>query len=482
MVTASIEHSRWVSKMIARKERITMPSFANAFGYTSEQDAHSAFSKLISSTNIPQARHQHNTEDNRGEVVSGSQQVAKNLIWEESNNLVQSHVDTQRDGSSDSFSAMGLEDASSSSVTGSVLAMPSTMTAPNCLRQESQDHATFLSHKTLPEASSSPAPFPVVSLVDYYGLLASGHSTAQDPVQSKRASFGRNLTLDDISSHQGSPSKADDGNCPSDVTPPIYYPRCSLGSNLLSDDPAVSSFVDQDDPAQSTTRLYSWNFLDGRGRVDSNVDSYWVCNGTAIGAELMRFRRWTVENNGGFTKARQKLAVDFIFLVEEEYRTDDQQGQVNNEIWDALCDAVRDHVQPLPKTVVNDVHEWAHRMANNKMGAFEQMLEESPPVDRNLNAILTKMTNNSQFWSTQARNEDTYLKSQLGPFLDTYFGKLRYSTSDWTPTQDDTMDPESSTLIPDYGTAAPIGEQRYFVLLLEGKIAGNAGQCQMWTT
>ncbi|KAK3845405.1 MAG: hypothetical protein J3R72DRAFT_29278 [Linnemannia gamsii] len=235
--------------------------------------------------------------------------------------------------------------------------MPSTMTAPNCLSQESQGHATFLSHKTLPEASSSPAPFPVVSPVDHHGLLASGHSTAQDPGQSRRVSFGRNLTPDDISSHQGSPSKADDGNCPSDVTPPIYSPQCSPGSNLLSDDPADSSFVDQDDPAQSTTRLYSWNFLDGRGRVDSDVDSYWVCNGTAIGAELMRFRRWTVENNGGFTKARQKLAVNFIFLVEEEYWTDGLQGEVNDEIWDATCDAVRDHVQPLPKTVANDVHE-----------------------------------------------------------------------------------------------------------------------------
>ncbi|KAF9344343.1 hypothetical protein BGX26_004509, partial [Mortierella sp. AD094] len=42
------------------------------------------------------------------------------------------------------------------------------------------------------------------------------------------------------------------------------------------------------------------------------------------------------------------------------------------------------------------------------------------------------------------------------------------------------MDPESATLIPDYGTATLIGEQRYFVLLLEGKITGNAGQCQMW--
>ncbi|KAF9434241.1 hypothetical protein BGZ76_008331 [Entomortierella beljakovae] len=114
------------------------------------------------------------------------------------------------------------------------------------------------------------------------------------------------------------------------------------------------------------------------------------------------------------------------------------------------------------------------------MDVFEQILEDSPPSDRNLKAVLRIVSNNSQYWNTQTRNEDTYLKSMLGPLLDVYFGKLRHAKSDWTPTQDDTKNTESSTLIPDYGTATLIGNRRYFVLLLEGKIAGNTGSHQMW--
>ncbi|KAF9345389.1 hypothetical protein BGX26_003173 [Mortierella sp. AD094] len=308
------------------------------------------------------------------------------------------------------------------------------------------------------------------------GLSTSMSNTAQKGGGLEKISTGRSLTLEDLSPHQEPSLRADDGDC----TPPIYSPMSSLGPNLPSSDPADSSFVYQGDPAQSTTRLYSWDFLDGPGRVDSDVDSPWVYNGTAIGAALMKFRRRTIENNGGYTETHQKLAVNFIFLVEEEYRTDGLQGEVGDKIWDAICDAVREKVQPLPKTVVNEVHDWAHRLANNKMWEFEQMLEESPPEDRNLKAILRNMTNNSQYWNTQPHNEDTYLKDLLGPFLDIYFGKLRYAKSHWTPTQDDTRDQESSTLIPDYGTSTLIGGRRYFVLLLEGKIAGNAGQCQMW--
>ncbi|KAF8928896.1 U3 snoRNP protein [Dissophora ornata] len=54
-------------------------------------------------------------------------------------------------------------------------------------------------------------------------------------------------------------------------------------------------------------------------------------------------------------------------------------------------------------------------MANNKMEAFEQILEDSPPSDRNLKAVLRIVSDNSQYWNTQTRNEDTYLKSMLGP-------------------------------------------------------------------
>lgn len=49
-----------------------------------------------------------------------------------------------------------------------------------------------------------------------------------------------------------------------------------------------------------------------------------------------------------------------------------------------------------------------------------------------------------------------------------------------TPTQDDTKGPASSLLVPDYGTTTVVGQWQYFILLMEGKIAGNAGYGQLW--
>ncbi|KAF9436840.1 hypothetical protein BGZ76_002801 [Entomortierella beljakovae] len=307
---------------------------------------------------------------------------------------------------------------------------------------------------------------------------AEDHAIEHAHKEPRRVSFGRGLTLADLSTGQKLPSNNDDP--PEGTHLPTYSPRSSLGSNLLSTDSGDQSFGTHEDPNQSTSKLYTWNFLDGEGRIDSTVHSHWVHNGTTIGAELMKFRIRTIQNNGGLTETHQKLAVNFIFLMEEEYRTDGLQAEVEDRTWDAMCDSVNDYVQPLSKEVASEALEWLQKMANNKMEVFEQMLEDSPPSDRNLKAVLRNVSNNSQYWNTQARNEDTYLKSMLGPLLDAYFGKLRHSKSDWTPTQDDTVDPEYSTLIPDYGTATLIGNRRYFVLLLEGKIARNTRSPQMW--
>ncbi|KAF9153549.1 hypothetical protein BGX21_004660 [Mortierella sp. AD011] len=253
----------------------------------------------------------------------------------------------------------------------------------------------------------------------------------------------------------------------------------TLSLNRLSTESGDLSFVTQDS-IQSDSRFYTWNFLDGNGRVDSNVHSHWVHNGTNIGVDLMKFRDRTIENNGGLTEAHQKLAVNFIFLIEEEYRTDGLQGEIEDKIWDAICDAIKDSVPPLPKEVATEALEWFQKMASSKMEVFEQMLDDSPPSDRSLTALLRIVSNNSQYWSTHMQNEDTYLKPMLGPLLDVYFGKLRHAKSDWTPIHDDTKVPETSTLFLDYGTATMIGNRRYFVLLLEGKIAGNNGSHQMW--
>ncbi|KAG0000888.1 hypothetical protein BGZ79_005369 [Entomortierella chlamydospora] len=70
--TTLAEHAKWALEMIANKKPITMPSFASAFDYYSELDAHSAYSNLISSSNMPQ---------------------------EEANSLVESPADPKRDNS-----------------------------------------------------------------------------------------------------------------------------------------------------------------------------------------------------------------------------------------------------------------------------------------------------------------------------------------------------------------------------------------------
>jgi len=81
--------------------------------------------------------------------------------------------------------------------------------------------------------------------------------------------------------------------------------------------------------------------------------------------------------------------------------------------------------------VVTEAHHWAYQLANNDMKTFACMLEDSRPQDRTLKTVLTRIASTSQFWNTQTRNEDTYLKSMLGPFLESYFDNLDHTKSDW---------------------------------------------------
>ncbi|KAF9197872.1 hypothetical protein BGZ49_001512, partial [Haplosporangium sp. Z 27] len=96
----------------------------------------------------------------------------------------------------------------------------------------------------------------------------------------------------------------------------------------------------------------------------------------------------------------------------------------------SLCDAVKDPVLSLSNEAVAEAHQWAHRLAQSKSEVFAQLLDDSPPQNRALKSILTKMTDTAQLWNTQIRNQDMFLRYQLGPFFDTYFGKLRYTKSD----------------------------------------------------
>ncbi|KAF9897105.1 hypothetical protein BX616_006174, partial [Lobosporangium transversale] len=295
--------------------------------------------------------------------------------------------------------------------------------------------------------------------------------------ESRRVSFGRSLTLADLSTNNNSAINGDERSERSLQS--TFSPRSSLASHLISSDSGDLSFSTQES-TQSSSRIFSWDFLDGGGWIDSKVDSHWVHKGISISTDLMKFRIRTVQDNGGLTEPHQKLAVNFIFLVGEEYQTDGLQGEVKDSTWEAMCDAIKDPIQPLSEDVSMEALKWFHRMANNKMESFEQMLEASLPSDPNLKSVLRNIASNTQYWSTQARNENTYLKALLGPLLEAYFGKIKYARSDWTPTQDDTRDAETSTLIPDYGTATSIGKEQYYALLLEGKIARNSGQHQMW--
>ncbi|KAF9083726.1 hypothetical protein BGX29_002936, partial [Mortierella sp. GBA35] len=90
-----------------------------------------------------------------------------------------------------------------------------------------------------------------------------------------------------------------------------------LYANLLSSDPADVSFATED-PSPSPTKLYSWNFLEGNGRIDSSVDDPWIWSDVNVGHDLMDFRRRVIENNGGLTDPHEKLT-----LTQEDTRNAD---------------------------------------------------------------------------------------------------------------------------------------------------------------
>ncbi|KAF8942938.1 hypothetical protein BGZ47_005977 [Haplosporangium gracile] len=156
------------------------------------------------------------------------------------------------------------------------------------------------------------------------------------------------------------------------------------------------------------------------------------------------------------------LAVNFVFLIEADYQTGGLQVEVEDETWNALCNAVKDPVPSLLNEDIIEIHQWARRLAQNKQGAFERLLDEQPLRNRSLKSILTDMVGTAQLWSTRVSNEDTYLKSKL------------------TQTQDETREPSSNLMIPDFSVTTRVEKQELSLLLLEGKIVGNMGRGQVW--
>ncbi|KAF9427754.1 hypothetical protein BGZ76_002206 [Entomortierella beljakovae] len=228
--------------------------------------------------------------------------------------------------------------------------------------------------------------------------------------------------------------------------------QSSVSSSLPSTDPDDTSYYTDQDLRESTTNIYTWNYLHGRGRLDSNVDSGWIINDIDVGRDLMDFKDRVVQVNGGLTETHEKLAVNFIFLIEGDHQNVGLHTEVEDESWAALCVATRSQVSPLPKGTVDEAHQWVHFLAQEGPESFREHLRTSPPTDTSLKSILNLMISSGQLWNSQPCNEDTYLKSRLGSFLETYLSGIRFTTNDWTQVQEDTRNEDSDLLIPDFST------------------------------
>ncbi|KAF9415351.1 hypothetical protein BGZ76_004806, partial [Entomortierella beljakovae] len=111
-----------------------------------------------------------------------------------------------------------------------------------------------------------------------------GNTSPGTPKRTGGISFGRSLILQDLA-------------------------HTSSDSLRESDNSGDLSFSSSQDLYQSTSKLYTWNYLDGSGQLDSDVDTVWSYNGVNISHDLMEFRRRVIENNGGLSSPHQKLLV-----------------------------------------------------------------------------------------------------------------------------------------------------------------------------
>ncbi|KAF9095577.1 hypothetical protein BGX27_001255, partial [Mortierella sp. AM989] len=295
----------------------------------------------------------------------------------------------------------------------------------------------------------------------------------------KRVSFGRSLTLTDLGTPGcSSPSSnADECNIPNKAKPENL--GSSVSSSLPSTDPSDTSYTTDQDLRLSTSRVYTWNYLEGSGRRDSHVDGPWIINEIEVGRDLMDFRDCIIQNNGGLTEPHEKLAVNFIFLIEGENQNGGLQAEIEDESWASLCKASMSRMEPLPREVVEEALQWVHFFAQDSSDVLRARLIASPPVDPSLWSILNLMMSNCRLGDRQPCNEDTYLKSRLGPFLDTYLNSIGYTTSCWTQSQNETRDADSDLLIPDFSTRSVAQKRELSMVLLEGKVATNK-VIQIW--
>ncbi|KAF9578190.1 hypothetical protein BGW38_006145 [Lunasporangiospora selenospora] len=126
--------------------------------------------------------------------------------------------------------------------------------------------------------------------------------SSQNPKQPRRVSFGRNLSLEDSTPGYSSPKDGDvrDKPIPGSL-------QSSIGSSLPSTDKDDASYCTDQDLRESISKIYTWNYFEGNGRIDSHVDTAWIINDTDVGHDLMDFRDRVVQENGGLTEPHEKL-------------------------------------------------------------------------------------------------------------------------------------------------------------------------------
>ncbi|GJJ74342.1 hypothetical protein EMPS_06700 [Entomortierella parvispora] len=150
---------------------------------------------------------------------------------------------------------------------------------------------------------------------DLYGQLESRTSTDKNRSQSTGISFGHSLTMDDLNLPRylspNNENHSDIGNVATLTDQPLnQQPLFNL--DLPSCDPNDPDFLSDQDLYDSTSGLYAWNFLEGDGRHDSNVESTWTYSNVDIGPvdigpDLMYFRDQVLENNGSLAEPYEKL-------------------------------------------------------------------------------------------------------------------------------------------------------------------------------
>ncbi|KAF8923766.1 hypothetical protein BGZ58_002577, partial [Dissophora ornata] len=293
------------------------------------------------------------------------------------------------------------------------------------------------------EVTSSRTSLKVTLSEDLYGQHASGISAGQNHRQLRRISFGRSLTIEDLSPPGYSPSSDGSRDNPLQVTAPTC-PKLLIDADLPSSDPGDSSFSSSRGLHESTSRVYSWNYLEGNGRLDSSVNSAWRYNDFDISRDLMDFRHRVIQENGGLNHPHQKLAVNFVFLLEGDHRTKGLHMEIDDKPWAALCEATRDHADRLPKETVDEALQWEQFLTRESPDTLKSRLRSTPPNDPSLQSILNLMAVSGHLWDSEPSNEDSFLKSWLGPFLSTYFGSITSTTSTWTHTQEETRNMDFS--------------------------------------